>query len=193
MRISRTSRGAARARMFGGRLGARPRAQTRPGRDSKSRFVGRAQRARHGHGLPRDQPRQQRTPIEQTGPTGVPLFSTYVEQLGPGAAAVIGTADAAIPSRACATFRPAITGCSRSSTSTRGSPAPTATPCGCTWISGKARTGSDRPANLRRADEDPHRSGVVDADHAGRGQGDSADRVPADTALVKASRSRARS
>ena len=39
----------------------------------------------------------QRSPIEQTGPTGVPLFSTYVEQLSPGVAAVISTAERGHP------------------------------------------------------------------------------------------------
>ena len=39
----------------------------------------------------------QPTPIEQTGPTGVPLFSNYVEQLAPGGAAVIGTAERGHP------------------------------------------------------------------------------------------------
>ena len=36
-------------------------------------------------------------PIEETGPTGVPLFSTYVEQLAPGTAAVIGTSERGHP------------------------------------------------------------------------------------------------
>ena len=48
--------------------------------------------------------------------------------------------------RACATSPPATTGCSRSSTSTRASRAPTARRCGCTRISGRGRTGSVRPA-----------------------------------------------
>jgi len=39
----------------------------------------------------------QRTPIEQTGPTGVPLFSRFVEQLAPGAAAVLGPDDRGHP------------------------------------------------------------------------------------------------
>jgi hypothetical protein len=39
----------------------------------------------------------QRTPIEQTGPTGAPLFSKYVEQLAPGAPVVIGADDRGHP------------------------------------------------------------------------------------------------
>src|SRR6185436_16242114 len=35
----------------------------------------------------------QRPPIEQTAPTGVPLFSKFVEGLAPGAVAAIGPAD----------------------------------------------------------------------------------------------------
>jgi hypothetical protein len=36
-------------------------------------------------------------PVDQTGPTGVPLFSTFVEGLAPGAAATIGPADRGHP------------------------------------------------------------------------------------------------
>ena len=39
----------------------------------------------------------QRTPIEQTDPTGVPLFSHYVDRLAPGAAAAIAGADRGHP------------------------------------------------------------------------------------------------
>jgi hypothetical protein len=38
-----------------------------------------------------------RTPIEQAGPTGAPLFSTYVEALGPGRAAAIDATAAGHP------------------------------------------------------------------------------------------------
>lgn len=41
----------------------------------------------------------QRSPIEQTSPTGVPLFSHYVEGLGPGTAAVITADDRGHPVR----------------------------------------------------------------------------------------------
>ncbi|MCA1650486.1 MAG: hypothetical protein LC753_09450 [Acidobacteria bacterium] len=39
----------------------------------------------------------QRTPIEQAGPTGVPLFSIYVEAFVPGAVAAFGTAERGHP------------------------------------------------------------------------------------------------
>ena len=39
----------------------------------------------------------QRSPIEQTGPTGTPLFSKYVEQLAPDTPAVIGSEDRGHP------------------------------------------------------------------------------------------------
>lgn len=39
----------------------------------------------------------QRTPIEQSGPTGAPLFSRYVEGLAPGAAATLGVSDRGHP------------------------------------------------------------------------------------------------
>jgi hypothetical protein len=39
----------------------------------------------------------QRTPVEQAGPTGAPLFSTFVERLAPGAAATIDAADRGHP------------------------------------------------------------------------------------------------
>ncbi len=38
-----------------------------------------------------------RTPIEQTGPTGSPIFSKFVEALGPGTAVTFGAADAGHP------------------------------------------------------------------------------------------------
>jgi hypothetical protein len=41
----------------------------------------------------------QRSPIEQTGPTGVPLFSKYVEQLRPGTAVTIDGSDHGHPIR----------------------------------------------------------------------------------------------
>jgi enterochelin esterase-like enzyme len=41
----------------------------------------------------------QRSPIQQTGPTGVPLFSHYVERLAPGAAATITPEDRGHPLR----------------------------------------------------------------------------------------------
>ena len=86
-------------------------------------------------------------PIQQTDPEGVPLFSAYVEELRAGRR---GDDHAREPrpsgGEPGATSRPASTGCSRSSTSTRASRAPTATRCGCTWTSGKARTGSARRA-----------------------------------------------
>jgi hypothetical protein len=44
--------------------------------------------------ISRDDKRQ---PIQETGPTGVPLFSKYVEQLAPGAAATIGGDDRGHP------------------------------------------------------------------------------------------------
>ena len=56
----------------------------------------------------------QRTPIEQTGPTGVPLFSKYVEQLGPGVAAVIGGDDRGHPLASVRDIPAGDTGCSRS-------------------------------------------------------------------------------
>ena len=59
---------------------------------------------------------------------------------------MIDAATVGHPVRACGDSRRATTGCSRSSTSTRSSRAPTATPSGCTWTSGKARTGRRRPA-----------------------------------------------
>ena len=86
-------------------------------------------------------------PIQQAGQTGAPLFGLNVEGLKPGAAAVIDAhglrPSGGEPRR---DSRRASTGCSRSSTSTRSSRAPTATPSGCTWTSGKARTGSARRA-----------------------------------------------
>jgi hypothetical protein len=39
----------------------------------------------------------QRTPIDQTGPTGTPLFSKYVEELAPGTATAIGTEERGHP------------------------------------------------------------------------------------------------
>ena len=44
--------------------------------------------------ISRDEKRQ---PIQETGPTGVPLFSKYVEQLAPGTAATIGGDDRGHP------------------------------------------------------------------------------------------------
>jgi hypothetical protein len=38
-----------------------------------------------------------RTPIDQTGPIGAPLFSTYVEALGPGTAAIIDSSTSGHP------------------------------------------------------------------------------------------------
>ena len=89
----------------------------------------------------------QTTPIQQTDPEGAPLFSAYVEQLKPGATVTLTRENRGHPvAQPAPTFPPASTGCSRSSTSTRASRAPTATRCGCTWTSGKDRTGSGRPA-----------------------------------------------
>ena len=107
----------------------------------------RPRRSGHRPGLRRDQPDgEDRTPIQQASPTGAPLFaapSTASRRAPPSSSA---PARRAIRRRACAICRPATTACSRSSTSTRSSRAPTATPSGCTWISGRARTGSARPA-----------------------------------------------
>ena len=55
-----------------------------------------------------------RTPIEQAGPTGSPLFSLPIDGLQIGAPIAITAADRGHPIASLATFPPASTGCSRS-------------------------------------------------------------------------------
>ena len=116
-----------------------------------------------------------RTPIQQAAPTGSPLFSSAVEGLKPGAVGRDRRRRRRAPGRKPArTFRPAITGCSPSSTSTPVSLAPTAASSGCTWINGRDRTGSVARQPVRRTGADHVRPEVDRADQADGRQGDPA-------------------
>jgi hypothetical protein len=53
-----------------------------------------------------------RSPIDQTGETGAPLFGVNVDALAPGTSAVIDATAFGHRSRVCATCRAASTGCS---------------------------------------------------------------------------------
>ncbi len=87
----------------------------------------------------------QRPPIEQAAPTGVPLFSKFVEGLAPGAVATIGPARSRPSAR-----QPPRSACRRvldAALRQRLHALPAsgrARPCGCTTTSGKDRTGSGR-------------------------------------------------
>ena len=140
---------------------------------------GRARRSHHRHGLPRHQPRQpDARRSSRPTPTGAPLFSNRGRQACKPGTPVSHHRSRARPSdrEPDRTSRPASTGCSRSSTSTPVSPAPTATRCGCTWINGKARTGNGRPATSTaircKVQIDPRVDG---ADSPRRRQSDPAD------------------
>ena len=82
---------------------------------------------------------------------------------------------AAIRSPACATCRPASTGCSRSSTCIRASRGRTARRCGCTTTSGRDRTGNVAREPAGRPGQGHLRSEVGGADPAGGAQSHSPD------------------